>query len=121
MDKAKRREQLQRDIDDVMGDVSALLERSSNARDGTITLRFIDEDTSSVSLHLSAGKARLEKDPVGDSPHVEIIGDARRLVAILGRKKEGRAQFFAGGLRVRGDLRYLSALAYELGMISEPF
>lgn len=35
--------------------------------------------------------------------------------------KEGRLQFYAGGIRVRGDLKYLSEIAHEMGFIKEPF
>lgn len=51
---------------------------------------------------------------------IEIIGDARRIQAILDGKKDAMEQFLAGGFRVRGDLRYLSDIALELGLIKEP-
>jgi hypothetical protein len=51
---------------------------------------------------------------------LEVIGDADRIQAILAGEKDGRMQFLAGGFRVRGDLRYLSDIALELGLIKEP-
>jgi hypothetical protein len=49
------------------------------------------------------------------------MGDADRIGAILDGSKEGRLQFYAGGICVRGDLHYLSELAYELGLVKERF
>ena len=54
-------------------------------------------------------------------PIIEVIGDADRIRRILDGSKDGRLQFFAGGIRVRGDLKYLSELSHEMGFIKEPF
>lgn len=54
------------------------------------------------------------------TPLVEVVGDANRIHAILVGEKDAREQFLAGGFRVRGDLRYLSDVALELGIIKEP-
>jgi putative sterol carrier protein len=53
-------------------------------------------------------------------PTIEIIGDAKRIKAIFEGKKDARKQFLAGGIRVRGDLRYLSDMLLELGILTEP-
>ena len=63
----------------------------------------------------------MSRESTAGAPHVEVIGDANRIRAILEGRKEGRLQFYAGGIRVRGDLQYLSDLAYEMGLIKEPF
>lgn len=54
------------------------------------------------------------------TPLIEVIGDAERIQAVLNGEKDAREQFLAGGIRVRGDLRYLSDIALELGIIKEP-
>ena len=72
-------------------------------------------------LDWSTGMARVEKGTPSTRGPVELIGDARRIVAILEGRKDARKQFLAGGFRVRGDIRYISALAVELGLVKEPF
>jgi hypothetical protein len=51
---------------------------------------------------------------------LEIMGDARRLAAVISGRKDARKEFLAGGFRVRGDLRYLSDVAMELGILKSP-
>jgi hypothetical protein len=50
-----------------------------------------------------------------------VIGTADRIRPILDGSKDGRLQFYLGGIRVRGDLQYLSEIAHELGFIKERF
>src|SRR5215217_3759654 len=47
---------------------------------------------------------------------IEVRGDANTVRAILAGERDAREQFLAGGLRVQGDLQYLSDLALELGV-----
>jgi SCP-2 sterol transfer family protein len=54
------------------------------------------------------------------TPLVEVLGDAEAVRKVLAGEVEGRKQFLAGGIRVRGDLRYLSNLAIELGVLAKP-
>jgi hypothetical protein len=54
------------------------------------------------------------------TPLVEVLGDPEAVRAVLSGEVEGRKRFLAGGLRVRGDLRYLSDLATELGLLAKP-
>ena len=53
-------------------------------------------------------------------PLVEVIGDATRIRAVLIGTKDAREEFLGGHFRVRGDLRYLSNVALELGIIKQP-
>ena len=53
-------------------------------------------------------------------PLIEVIGDAEAVQAVLDRKVNAREQFLAGGIRVRGDLRYLSDVALEMGLLKHP-
>ena len=68
----------------------------------------------------SSGAARVSKGSPSGRPLVELIGDARRIIAVLEGRKDARKQFLAGGFRVRGDLRYISELAVDLGIVKEP-
>jgi putative sterol carrier protein len=54
------------------------------------------------------------------TPLVEVMGDGETVRAILAGELDARDAFLRGGLRVRGDLRYLSNAALELGILTEP-
>ena len=84
---------------------------------GTVAFRLSGPDGG--DFFVSNGRVLAEPDS-DRPPTIEIIGDARRIQAILGGKKEPRKQFLAGGIRVRGDLRFLSDLMLELGLLKEP-
>jgi hypothetical protein len=53
-------------------------------------------------------------------PLLEVIGDPRRIRAIVRGEKDARMQFFAGVIRVRGDMHYLSELGMQLGFLKTP-
>ena len=92
-------------------------------RDGSIVLRT-DSDAAG-GLILRAGQQRFEVVPHagiedGDPPLLEVVGDPRRLAAIVRGEKDARKQFLAGGIRVRGDMSYLSELGMQLGFLDKP-
>ena len=100
---------------------SAGLEKARSRRVGSILLRLTGDNGGDFYLHATSNSCSVSREPAMGTPHVEVIGSADRISAILNGTKEGRLQFYAGGIRVRGDLQYLSELAYELGFIKEPF
>ena len=91
-------------------------------REGAIAFRLTGEGGGDFCLDCTAGKTKLAAGiPRRVSmPLVEVIGDAQRIRSILEGKKDAKAQFLAGGFRVRGDLNYLSDLAMECGILKEP-
>jgi hypothetical protein len=96
------------------------LGKSSKTREGVIALRF--NDGGSTVLHSARGKIEVRDVPASDeSPLIEVFGDRGRIEGIINGEKDARKVFLAGGLRVRGDLRYLSELAVDLGLLDEPF
>jgi hypothetical protein len=57
----------------------------------------------------------------GDGPHqVEVRGPAAVLQAIAEGRQEPTRALAAGGIRVRGDLRYLEAVLKDVGMLACP-
>lgn len=100
-----------------------VLERASKVeglREGVVRFRFSDAEDATVRL--GRGRAELTDDD-GDlerEPLLEVMGDRKRIQAILDGKKDARAQFLAGGLRIRGDLPYFGELAVQLGILDEP-
>jgi SCP-2 sterol transfer family len=89
-------------------------------RDGHIVLRLSGEGGGTYALKCEERKVSLVGEvPAGQHP-MELIGDSRRVLSILEGKKDARTQFLAGGFRVRGDIRYVSDLGIELGILKEP-
>jgi hypothetical protein len=92
-------------------------------RDGSIVLRTDSEAAGGFVLQTSSGRFEvvpLEGMEQEAAPLLEVIGDPRRLAAIVRGEKDARRQFLAGGIRVRGDMSYLSELGMQLGFLDEP-
>jgi hypothetical protein len=103
--------------------LTPFIERLAKARalrEGTITLQFTDGG----SAHLECSRAGVrinERMAAGEhTPLIEVMGDSRRIQAIIEGRKDAVKEFLAGGLRVRGDLDYLSDLGMELGILRRP-
>jgi hypothetical protein len=97
-------------------------------RKGRILLRALGPGGGDHYLTCSDGGVQLEigaklhatATSTDSLPVFEIIGDARRIHSLLTAKRDARVQFLAGGFRIRGDLRYASDLAMELGILKDP-
>ena len=116
-------------IETVLEDMAKRIAQCRALRKSLIVVRTIGETGAEYSINCSAESAQLVKgipmksSPASSSaemPVIELIGDARQIQGVLSGKKDARAHFLAGGFRVRGDLRYLSDLALELGILDEP-
>jgi hypothetical protein len=107
-------------VETVLGNAAKRLGTAKALRGGHILLHLKGTGGGVYHLDCSAGPPKVVKGAPRAAPTIEVIGDAKRILAIIEGKKDGRRQFLAGGIRVRGDLRYLSDLALELGIIKEP-
>jgi len=87
---------------------------------GLIALRLSGTGGGDYVIDSSHGGLIESSEAATQKPRVEIMGDAKRIQAIAEGKKDPRKQFLAGGIRVRGDLRYLSDVLLELGILTEP-
>lgn len=96
------------------------LEKAKSVREGTIAFHFTDG--TSAALQCAPGEVKVvEIAAIAEtSPVIEIIGDRKKIQDVAEGKKDARRQYVAGGLRVRGDLRYFSDVALELGILTEP-
>lgn len=106
-----------------LGRVSERLAKSKAMKPGDIVFRLAGQAGGNFVVECSEKGVRVGESPAAGAdrtPLVEVIGDANRIHAILAGEKDAREQFLAGGFRVRGDLRYLSDVALELGIIKEP-
>ena len=98
------------------------LHRDKILQPGTIVLH---SGSAAGGFLLSSGPGGFEIqtiEPGADtgSARLEVIGDPRRLAAIISGAKDARMQFFAGGIRVRGDIAYLSEIGMRLGFLDRP-
>jgi hypothetical protein len=96
------------------------LSKAKALRPGSIMLRLTGKGGGDICLECSNGGVRVSKGLPKGAPVIEVMGEGRRILAILEGKKDGRVQFLAGGIRVRGNIRYLSDLAMELGILTRP-
>ncbi len=104
----------------VLSDFAARLSTSNQMRVGTIALRMSGKGGGDFTIDCAPGRTSVKKS-ASMKPHlIEIIGKASDIKQILAGKKDARRQFMAGGFRIRGDIRYLSDLAMELGILKDP-
>lgn len=102
---------------------SERLAKSKAVRPGDIVFRLAGEGGGSFVVECGEQGVRVAETAAAGAdraPVIEVIGEARIVEAILTGQKDAREQFLTGRFRVRGDLRYLSEIALELGYIKEP-
>ena len=109
-------------LEPVLEQVTAKMADCRALKKGTIVVRATGAGGGDYLLECGERGARLVKGAAGAdaSPAIEIIGDARHIHGVLTGKKDALKHFLAGGFRVRGDLRYFSDLALELGILENP-
>lgn len=109
-------------VKEMLASASARLNESRLTRRGDIVLRLSGEGGGNYCLSCDPGKTTVhEVDPLGSrSPLIEVSGDAQIICDIFEGKRNAFKQFLAGGLRLRGDLRYFSDLALEMKIIDKP-
>ena len=119
--KSKGRPERPIGIESALEDVAKKLANCPPLKEGKILVRATGPGGGDYYLESSDKGVRLAKEAALDTlPVIEIIGDAKRIQSVLAGRKAAVTQFLAGGFRVRGDLRYLSDLALELGILKEP-
>ena len=108
------------DVRPALQTLAERLHKSKRMRKGQVIFRLnggenvhLECDETSVSVRDGMPKR-------AHGPRAELIGNGRVLKAILEGKNDPRVRFLAGGFRVRGDLRYLSEVAMELGLLDRP-
>jgi hypothetical protein len=97
------------------------VDKAKSLRRGVITFRLAGKEGGEFYIDSTKGGAQVAKGAPPRIRQFELIGDAGRIAAILDGKKDARKLFLAGGFRIRGDLRYASELAVELGIVKEAF
>jgi hypothetical protein len=89
---------------------------------GIIAIQFNGDRTSHFHFDCRAKAVRLVKGKPASERRtlISISGGERQLRAIFAGNKDPVKQFLAGGMRVRGDLPYLSDLAMAIGVLKRP-
>jgi hypothetical protein len=95
------------------------LHRDRGLRPGAIVFRTAEGEAPLFTLRATETSFQLDTTAEA-APLLEVIGDPRRIRAIVRGEKDARLQFFAGGIRVRGDMNYLSELGMQLGFLKKP-
>lgn len=98
------------------------LQREKVLQPGTIVLH---SGSGAGGFVLTCGAGGTEFQPLEPgaetaSARLEVICDPQRLTSIIQGRKDARMQFFAGGIRVRGDMAYLSEIGLKLGFLDRP-
>jgi hypothetical protein len=112
-----------RSLEDSLAALGQKVNQAKATRPGAIVFHASGASSGSYRLNTGQGQTRLAGFAEGADdrqPLIEVFGDAATLRAVMDGEKDAVKTFFAGGLRVRGDLRYLSDLALELGFIDKP-
>jgi hypothetical protein len=96
------------------------LSQAKALRRGHVVLRLSGSEGGNFCFSFD-GKSFVSSAEIPPGPHaVELIGDGKRIRSVLSGAKDARAQFLAGGFRLRGDMKYISDLAVELGLLTQP-
>lgn len=106
----------------LLQDFAGRLNALGAAREGSILVQAVDGGGRvEYILECSQKKVRVvNRTTVKNFPDLEIIGTARQIAGVLAGKTDARKRFLAGGFRLRGDLRYASDLAMQLGILKDP-
>jgi len=118
-DSSLQRESL-RALQDTVETVARRLYRDRLLLPGTIVFRAAAGESAGFALCSTDTGIRVEPGCEYPDPLLEVMGDPRRIDAIVRGRKDARMQFFAGGIRIRGDMHYLSRLGMELGFLKKP-
>ena len=100
--------------------IATRLYRDRLLQHGTIVFRVAEGNAPAFALRVTEYGVHIEPGADHADALLEVMGDPRRIDAIVRGRKDARLQFFAGGLRVRGDMHYLSRLGIELGFLKTP-
>ena len=110
-------------MDDTLGGLAQKLDAATRVRTGDIVLHLSGAAGGEFCLSSRAGKTTVATASRGledRKPLIEVWGEANLIRSILKGEKNALKQFMVGGLRIRGDLRYFSDLAVELGILENP-
>jgi hypothetical protein len=109
--------------EEMVGALAQRLDASANVRTGDIVLHLAGAGGGEFCLTCRPGSTVVSstgRGPAERKPLIEVWGEANVIRSIVSGEKDAVKQFMVGGIRIRGDLRYFSDLALELGILDAP-
>ncbi len=116
-------ERKNKSLEDALERLRERIDATPRAKPGEVALHLSGKQAGEYRIGLGMGKAtvsRMAGSAADRRPTLEVWGDADTIRAILDGEKDPLKQFLVGGMRVRGDLRYLSEMGVELGILDKP-
>jgi putative sterol carrier protein len=110
-------------LEDSLTRLSGTLGNCAAFRPGEIVLRLSGDAGGEYCISCRGGEATIAKNVhrvANHKPLLEVWGDADIIRAIVDGEKDAVKQFLTGGLRIRGNIRYFSDIAVELGILKNP-
>lgn len=103
-----------------LDDLADRLTECTSLRTGSIAFQMPGRGGGEYRLDCQPGAAQVAEG-LGQKPHqVEVIGSPAKIRSLIEGEHDAVKVFLGGGIRLRGDIRYASDLALELGLIEEP-
>ena len=103
-------------IEPLLRDLAARMNRATKAGEQhSIRIQLLGEGSGVWGIETVKGEVRLSRGAGPSNPTVEVIAEPAVIRAILEGKKDGRAAFMAGGIRVRGDVGAVERLSAAMG------
>lgn len=112
-----------RSVQDALEQLRERMDECRTVKPGDIDLHLSGESGGEFRISSGRGKTTISSAAdrgTGSRPLLEVWGDADTIRAIIDGEKDPVRQFLAGGMRVRGNLRYLSEIGVELGILDKP-
>lgn len=116
-------ERKNKSLEDALERLRERIDAAPRVKPGEVELHLTGKQAGDYRIGLGQGKATVSAmagRPTERRPTLEVWGDADTIRAILDGDKDPVKQFLVGGMRVRGDLRYLSEMGVELGILDKP-
>lgn len=110
-------------IEDTLERLRGRMDECAAVKPGDIDLHLTGTSGGEYRITSARGKTTIGSAATrsaGRGPLLEVWGDANTVRAIIDGEKDPVKQFLAGNMRVRGNIRYLSEVCVELGILDKP-
>lgn len=110
-------------LEDALDRLGKRMDKCSALKPGDIDLHVGGPSGGEYRIQSGQGRCSIAKAAgrgSGLSPLFEVWGDDKTIRAIVDGEKDPVKQFLTGAMRVRGNLRYLSDIGVELGLLKKP-
>jgi hypothetical protein len=116
-------EQKGKTLEDALERLRERMDKCAAMKPGYVDLHLSGPSGGEYRIGSRSGKTTISR-AAGSRPErgplLEVWGDVGAIRAIIDGEKNAVKQFLAGGMRVRGNLKYLSEVGVELGILDKP-